>query len=1232
MAVTHRDVAIALLVGVVAWSVAAQWLPLLQYVAYAFIAGSLSTSVAVGALVLRTSRASCPGKSDPIPAPATVAVVTPETWKIEITSLRERSIYDRASLYPSSFAISDGLDELIDLILRNFVSTWYSHISRTPSFTNQVDKTVRIALSRLQERLTGVDGVELTVSRLVPIINTHLKESYDAEKAVRGLDLNRAVTESDELDLAIASRYHGGKLHPAATLSFSDPKMVQQEYLKGIVGRLLPDLLPRDQLQSRVFEVLVREILACVVLFPLMQILSDPDTWNQLMEAYGRSMLQDRKTVRKLRAALDEHASPSPKSKRAMAFPKLAPHDNERQFEKFIRAIRQCSNLSDARRFRSEVSSQLKKGSRVEGQDPIYLRRLETGKRLLDQKVLSLTAGGLSKTGHNPPRARSAATSSRLENATLSEVLHDTSGLSYFMEFMDRQRLMNVVQFWIVVDGFRNPLEDHVMDDDESPATLTTWTESDRTDLAQINQAYLSKPELHVTEQARGAVSSFLRTGAQATPLQYQKARQAILGAQNDALIAMEQRHFPKFKESDLFYKYLTSDESAVSQAPQSPTPMRRPLPRATTQAPHPRPAPRSGVPPRLTADGNALRRAAASSGDLRMSSTTDDLPPARRSIDGAATAYGSDDNDADPLSRSRQSIDTDAGSVEAHDHEEPDGQVVAVMEAALNDIMGEAPDADDGRDSLFGPDLPGLASARRTVSSRSSSEFLRSDANSQKDPEKPSIASLGLVNTSSRIGVFSDDDLFPDEEKFIQDEHDDPDEAENEGNVDDEIHEAAPGDLGLVEAISALTADIERLVSQDSVVDSLTLKAELTNNTAELRILRKSKASLQREIRRKELQRQQYVIQESDNSLYGRSAVRIKSIMVSTEEDGREYASYVIEVQRKAGEQMPAATWTIARRYSEFHDLQQRLRSKYPSVRPLEFPRRRMVMKLQKDFLHKRRLALEQFLRELLLLPDVCRSRDLRAFLSQQAIVADPPSDDAIPSARQDIMTRLYNSVSDGMDDFLGNIPVLDQLSVTGQNLISAASSQLNTMPALVSEDPVSAAEVEAELNAFENRELEPFVKPICDIFLEIFELNRGSNWLRGRAAVVILHQLLGGTIERKVRENAKSLFTPDSTVKMIGMARDALFPAVKPPVRSGADKAHTRREASVTLATLIPDVAGNVVGRANAQAASRRVFAALNNPRLNAHLVYTLLDEVLTVLFPVGTTTEPATKAGMR
>lgn len=71
-----------------------------------------------------------------------------------------------------------------------------------------------------------------------------------------------------------------------------------------------------------------------------------------------------------------------------------------------------------------------------------------------------------------------------------------------------------------------------------------------------------------------------------------------------------------------------------------------------------------------------------------------------------------------------------------------------------------------------------------------------------------------------------------------------------------------------------------------------------------------------------------------------------------------------VIEVRRRAGDQMPAATWVVSRRYSEFHDLNKRLRAKFPEVRSLELPRRQMIPKLQKDFLHKRRLGLEKYLR----------------------------------------------------------------------------------------------------------------------------------------------------------------------------------------------------------------------------------------------------------------------------
>ncbi|KIN02076.1 hypothetical protein OIDMADRAFT_196988 [Oidiodendron maius Zn] len=1230
MALSRWHVVLAAIVNFFAWGYAVSWVPALRWAGYAFVVGLVLPILGLIGLLLLTSRGSQYGERSSLRRPAGPAFLAASSWENETTALLSRQAYQRKPLYPESFIVSSALDDLLDLIERDFVNSWYSNISKNPAFTNEVDKTIRMALTSLRDRILVLDMAEIITARFVPIMTAHFRDFHEAEIAVRGKYLNRSVTESEELDLAIAARYKDGKLHPAASLAYSDTKLVQQEYLRNLTKELMPKLLPETVLRSRAVNVIIREIASCAVLSPVLQILCNPDTWNQAMEAYGRTMLQDRSTVRKLRAALDEHASPAPKFKRAKV-PRLSPGDHERKFEKFIRAIRQVNNLSDARRFRSEVSSQLKRDSLQEGQDPVYLRRLDIGKRILDQKVNQLAAGisSLDPPAHNIAPNNSQV--SMLETASLIDLLHDPSALSYFMEYMDRQNLMPMVQFWIVVDGFRNPLEDDFVEDDEIPSTLPPWTDADRTDLAQIHEAYLSRPELNVPSTSKHLVRDFLKAGKDATPEQYFLARRAILRAQSAALEVMQDNHFHNFKKSDLFYKCLTSQEASKPAA--TPTSPIAPSKLHDTHKPqfpdrafsaH---AVATKVNPLLRAAGRSghrkadLRRTAVSSSDLpsAISQPSDQMTASRRSLDEDTTSplFDDDDFENEGMTGSVQSLDAEPEAIV------PDNNVVEAMETALNNIMEDKPNVEDLRKSLFGDeplDSPTVGSENDNNSPRSSVDHKRVDLFGRDiEKEKPSITSLGLVNTSSRIGVFTDDDLFPDEEKFISDEHDDPEE-EKEPGVEEGVHEAAPGDLGLAEAITALTTDIDRLHAQDAVVDSLTRKAELTNNTAELRILRKSKASLQREIRRKELQRQQYVVQESDNSLYGRSTIKIKSIMVGKGEDGGEYAVYLVEVQRKAGEQMPAATWTITRRYSEFHELHQRLRMRYPSVRNLDFPRRRMVMKFQNDFLHKRRLALEKYLRCLLLLPDVCRSRELRAFLSQSAM--SPGGDNSSDvDDKKDIMTRLYNSVSDGMEDILGNIPVLDQLSVAGQNLLSAATSQLITLPATISEDPLTAAEAEAELNAFEDRELEPFVKPICDIFLEVFELNRGNNWLRGRAVVVVLHQLLGGTIERKVRDNFKQLVQEESIIKYVNLLKDAMWPGgqlkrdAKP--RSASDKSKSRTEASLMLATLIPDLAASVVGRVNAQAASRRIFATFNNQRLNAHLAFTLLDEVVDVIF---------------
>lgn len=1190
----------------IAWAYLTDWQPKLRFVPQAFVAGVLAAVVGFAYVVLTTARPRWQLREQRRKhllryGPTSPAFTRARAWEEEKAALKGREEYRRPTIFPEAEHFSQQVDGLLDLILRDFVTSWYGHISKRPLFQNEIDRSIRAVLLSITARLTDLDLVGLAISNVLPVVTAHMKDFYDAERAVRGKTLENQVTESEELNMAIAGRFRGGKLHPVASLGHADTSASSQQHTRNIVEKVLPLVLPSNMKTSPAVTALIREIVTCAVLGPIFSMLTDPDFWNQQIVNVGGATLQDRKSVRKIRAALDQHAPASPgKPGRRSPFPRLRPYDSERQFERYIRAIRHVSTLNEARRFRSELMSQWRRDSQVDGQDAAYLRRLETGRRLLDQKVATLSDNAKGGDQGNPalkiqPRMRNVEASSRKRQLGLREVIYDAAGLSYFMEYMDRQKLMRLVQFYLVVDGFRNPLEG---DNDEPPAALAS--DPDRMDVAQMYAEYLSKPELQTSPQSLHIVKHYLKAASKAGPQEYVAARREVLRTQTRVYNIMKDKHYDAFKRTDLYYKWLAIEDQTESDP--APTNDSDIISTDSPQSSEPSPTSTRRSQLGLVKEPE-LRRAVLSTSDLKgmtrstSSSLFSDTP--RRSLDDSNAkgrpALFDDDTNNEHMVQSISSIKSYDSDGETAQRARDEAKAVREMQLALDNIVGD----DHDRASLFSD-----STGRKSLDEEDGRASLDVLDRPVLERGKPSLTSLGLVGGPSSRGVFVDDLFGHEAEKFAEDDREDSDGPDSDS---DKVQEAAPGDLGLTEAIDVLNAEIERLTAQRNVLDSLTAKAELTNNTAELRILRKSEQSLAREIKRKEMQKQQYVVQESDNSLYGRATVVIKSVLVGREEDGHEYAMYVIEVRRQAGDQMPAATWAVTRRYSQFHELHKRLKARFPAVRELDFPRRQTLFTLQKDFLQKRRLTLEQYVRSLLQVPAICRSRELRAFLSQSAIASNGAN--GTQADAKDFVTRIYNSVSDGMEDLLGNIPVLDQLSVAGQNLISAATSQVGTGSPVDSldpatQDPSTAAEAEAELNAYETKEAEPFVKPIADLFLETFELSKGNSWLRGRTVVVVLHQLLGGTIERKVKEAAfnalqdEKLASYVSTLKTIMWPDGRMRPAATP--RTAADKARTRKEAALLLGALVPDLAGSVVGRANAQAASRKIVAMLNNPRL--------------------------------
>ena len=288
MALKRRDVAVAAVAVFIAWGYLTHYSPSLRFLPYAFFAGAIAT-VALQAWRMLTLSLDCDARSPRLfpYGPRHVAFLASDRWRAERDALTARSTYMMEPLYPASFVISDSLDVLLGLVLRDFVKSWYGSISKSPTFVNEVDRAVRAALGDIRDRLLQVDLIDLAVSRMVPLITDHLRAAYEAERLVRGKKLSRNVTESEELDLAIAAKYKEGRLHPAASLAYSNTSLVQQQHLRSIVARLLPHILPRNMTTSPAVNVLIKEIVACAILSPVMQMFADPDMWNQLMEGYA---------------------------------------------------------------------------------------------------------------------------------------------------------------------------------------------------------------------------------------------------------------------------------------------------------------------------------------------------------------------------------------------------------------------------------------------------------------------------------------------------------------------------------------------------------------------------------------------------------------------------------------------------------------------------------------------------------------------------------------------------------------------------------------------------------------------------------------------------------------------------------------------------------------------------------------------------------------------------------
>ncbi|XP_058543319.1 sorting nexin-19 isoform X2 [Neofelis nebulosa] len=167
--------------------------------------------------------------------------------------------------------LEQEINRTIQMIIRDFVSSWYRSVSQEPAFEEEMEAAMRGLVQELRRRMGMVDSHAL-VQRVLTLCGCHLQSYIQAKEATA--EKQSGTVEPSQLWEAYC---RATAPHPAV-----QSPSTEVTYTRGIVNLLLQGLVPKPHLETRTGRHVVVELITCNVILPLISKLSDPD-WIHLV-------------------------------------------------------------------------------------------------------------------------------------------------------------------------------------------------------------------------------------------------------------------------------------------------------------------------------------------------------------------------------------------------------------------------------------------------------------------------------------------------------------------------------------------------------------------------------------------------------------------------------------------------------------------------------------------------------------------------------------------------------------------------------------------------------------------------------------------------------------------------------------------------------------------------------------------------------------------------------------
>ncbi|CAI4047550.1 Mdm1p SKDI_13G0350 [Saccharomyces kudriavzevii IFO 1802] len=1038
-------------------------------------------------------------------------------------------------IHEGNAQIGKELEAIVDLIIRDFVESWFTRIDKNANanFLKVLKWRLLQTLVVVKEKLMKNDSASLIVLKLLPIFNKHFSTFCDAREAVLS-DLTLERQKAANIGLQIAVEFNKNyKLHKSLSLKPNAlEKEIEESIRKTVIG-LLPHLFDNDELDSLFVFTLVTEVLTTCIISPLIFKFTDPDSWNLKVVSLSQNYFEEKNKVHKIRRMLSKELQEHRNAINNLENKEAGGSDEKlelnvnytgKQFEHYLNQLDSLVDMNTIKYVAFSLALkiyQLKDNDHLTKEDLKYKKRLLLSLNLIESKLSFLSSE--IKTGnkkivrdssysdlHMDSKIVSKEMTSFLAAITLRDIIDDSNCITFFRSFLNsvsETQGSTFLEYSQTIESFKNPLEDAISED-----IISGYSGINTLQLKEISSKFfhdnnLQNMKLLDEGLVRNIIlftNSFQMNNDEET---FILARKSALLLQTEAIKCLDDKYLPLFKKSSFFLRMLSTPDII-----------------STDIYSH-----------FLSASGSDNIK---QSKVIQKSSKTDFLNPVR--------------------------IFANPGITDA-----------------LDDIVN----------------------------------------GSESKPDKTKISSNPQYTQlfgSENDNIFKDK-LFDDDNDNTSEFYVTEDQLDLARSVEKASVSSANSDINhsqhrlsnnFRDNIASLTISIDQIEKELELLRHLILKADLTNNQTQLKILKKSQRTLLKELEMKELLKQQYMVQENSNSLFRKTKIYIRSYFSENSgNDLKEITYYIINIHHFNNGQV--SSWDMARRFNEFFELNSYLKKHFrSSMKQLQdlFPSK-MKMSLKyhvtKTLLYEeRKQKLERYLRELLSISEICEDHIFRRFLT------DPSS---------------FKLDRDPMhDDFSEEPPHEPNNSNSTSN--SSSVVELQTTEGLGNELDF----YEDERHFFTDSgypfysQNKSFVKQICDLFISLFVLNKtNAGWLRGRAIITVLQQLLGSTIEKYIKVSIQKLRSDDQVLEAVVAFKNMLWGdsgvferkrnGMVEPTRTKGEKLRTEQDALTSLQRLFAETCGRVVGLRDSHEAAGRVHAMLQNPYLNASLLLEIFDAIL-------------------